>query len=66
MLKRCYGWTPSKTLANIIEALKGMMHCEAPFFNPTDPLNFEAGEQLNELGIIREESKEWTQKYAME
>jgi ubiquitin-protein ligase len=49
------GWTPSKTLTNIIEALKGMIlgnnsflnckHVEPPFFNPGDPLNHEAGEQ---------------------
>lgn len=50
------GWTPSKTLTNIIEALKGMIlrntsflnckHVEPPFFNPGDPLNHEAGDYL--------------------
>jgi ubiquitin-protein ligase len=36
------GWTPSKTLTNVIEALKGMIHMQAPFYNPyffSDPLN---------------------------
>jgi len=39
------GWTPSKTLTNLIDALKGMLHVEPPFFNPGDPLDPEAGEQ---------------------
>ena len=46
MLLSVSGWTPSKTLTNIIEALKGMMHVEPPFFNPGDPLNHEAGDFL--------------------
>ena len=60
------GWTPSKTLTNIIEALKGQIHCEPPFFNPADPLNFEAGEQaLNNQTKFESKAKEWTKKYAM-
>ncbi len=59
------GWTPSKTLTNIIEALKGMMHVEPPFFNPGDPLNHEAGEQcLRALDKFNKKAKSWTQKYA--
>lgn len=61
------GWTPSKTLANIIEALKGMMHCEPPFFNPSDPLNFEAGEQAQRAyDKFEKKAREWTKKYAMD
>ena len=60
------GWTPSKTLTNIIEALKAQIHCEPPFFNPSDPLNFEAGEQcLYSYGKFEAKAKEWTKKYAM-
>ncbi|MHA1719858.1 MAG: ubiquitin-conjugating enzyme E2 [Promethearchaeota archaeon] len=60
------GWTPSKTLTNIIEALKGQIHCEPPFFNPGDPLNFEAGDQaLNHYNKFESKAKEWTKKYAM-
>jgi ubiquitin-protein ligase len=61
------GWTPSKTLTNIIEALKGQIHCEPPFFNPADPLNFEAGEQaLHNNDKFESKAREWTKKYAME
>jgi ubiquitin-conjugating enzyme (huntingtin interacting protein 2) len=60
------GWTPSKTLTNIIEALKGQIHVEAPFFNPADPLNFEAGEQVNNHpDKFEAKAREWTHKYAM-
>ncbi len=60
------GWTPSKTLTNIIEALKGQIHCEPPFFNPGDPLNYEAGDQaLNHIDKFESKAKEWTKKYAM-
>ena len=59
------GWTPSKTLVNIIEALKGMMHYEAPFFNPSDPLNHEAGEEyFRNLKKFESKAKKWTEKYA--
>ena len=61
------GWTPAKTLINIIEALKGMMHCEPPFFNPADPLNHEAGEQyFRSPKKFEQKAKQWTQKYAMD
>ncbi|GAB4330483.1 MAG: hypothetical protein Kow0069_38110 [Promethearchaeota archaeon] len=61
------GWTPSKTLTNIIEALKGMMHMEPPFFNPGDPLNHEAGEQyLRAESKFLKKAREWTKKYAMD
>ncbi len=61
------GWTPSKTLTNIIEALKGQIHVEPPFFNPSDPLNHEAGEQaLRAESKFEEKAKKWTEKYAME
>ena len=60
------GWTPSKTLTNIIEALKGQIHVEPPFFNPGDPLNFEAGEQaLHHIEKFEAKAREWTKKYAM-
>ena len=60
------GWTPSKTLINVIEAIKGQIDCESPFFNPTDPLNFEAGAQvLNNYNKFEKKAKEWTKKYAM-
>lgn len=59
------GWTPSKTLTNVIEALKGQIHCEPPFFNPGDPLNYEAGEQaLHHYNKFEAKAKEWTKKYA--
>ena len=60
------GWTPAKTLTNIIESLKGMIHMEAPFWNPSDPLNNKAGEQaLKEPKAFAKEAKKWTEKYAM-
>jgi len=59
------GWTPSKTLSNIIEALKGMIHMEPPFFNPNDPLNHEAGEQyLRAEAKFNEQARKWTAMYA--
>ncbi|MHA1339539.1 MAG: ubiquitin-conjugating enzyme family protein [Promethearchaeota archaeon] len=59
------GWTPAKTLTNIIEALKGMIHCEPPFFNPGDPLNFDAGEQAQRAwDKFVKKAKEWTNNYA--
>jgi ubiquitin-protein ligase len=59
------GWTPSKTLTNIIEALRSMMHMEAPFFNPSDPLNHEAGEQyFRSLKKFEAKARDWTEKYA--
>lgn len=59
------GWTPSKTLTNVVEALKGMMHCEPPFFNPGDPLNHEAGEEaLRAWKKFAKKAKEWTSQYA--
>ncbi|MBY9011943.1 MAG: ubiquitin-conjugating enzyme E2 [Candidatus Lokiarchaeota archaeon] len=61
------GWTPSKTLTNIVEALKGMMHVEPPFFNPGDPLNHEAGEQyFRAQKKFEAKAKSWTAKYAMD
>ncbi|MFX1419678.1 MAG: ubiquitin-conjugating enzyme family protein [Promethearchaeota archaeon] len=61
------GWTPSKTLTNIIEALKGMMHVEPPFFNPGDPLNHEAGEQyFRAQKKFEAKANTWTKKYAMD
>lgn len=61
------GWTPSKTLTNIIEALKGMMHVELPFFNPGDPLNHEAGEQyFRQKSKFDKKAESWTKKYAMD
>jgi ubiquitin-protein ligase len=61
------GWTPSKTLTNIIEALKGMMHVEPPFFNPGDPLNHEAGEQyFRAQKKFEAKASAWTKKYAMD
>jgi ubiquitin-protein ligase len=60
------GWTPSKTLTNIIEALKGQIHMEPPFFNPSDPLNFEAGDQArNNEDKFEAKAREWTKKYAL-
>ena len=59
------GWTPAKTLTNIIESLKGMIHMEPPFWNPADPLNNKAGEQaLNNPKAFFKEAKKWTEKYA--
>ena len=61
------GWTPSKTLTNIVEALKGMMHMEPPFFNPGDPLNHEAGEQyFRALKKFEAKAESWTKKYALD
>ena len=61
------GWTPSKTLTNVIEALKAMMHMEAPFWNPSDPLNHEAGEQAQRApDKFNKKAKQWTKKYAMD
>ncbi len=61
------GWTPAKTLTNIIGALKGMMHMEPPFFNPGDPLNHEAGEQyFKSEKSFRKKAEKWTEKYAMD
>ena len=52
---------------NIIEALKGMMHVEPPFFNPGDPLNHEAGEQyFRAQKKFESKAKSWTTKYAMD
>lgn len=59
------GWTPSKTLTNVIEALRGQIHCNEPFWNPHDPLNFEAGEQaLNHWSKFEQKAREFTKKYA--
>ncbi|MHA1271171.1 MAG: ubiquitin-conjugating enzyme E2 [Candidatus Helarchaeota archaeon] len=59
------GWTPAKTLTNIIESLRGMIHMEPPFYNPSDPLNNKAGEQaLNNPKAFAKEAKKWTEKYA--
>ncbi|MFX0100968.1 MAG: ubiquitin-conjugating enzyme E2 [Candidatus Hodarchaeota archaeon] len=59
------GWTPAKTLTNLIEALRGMMHVESPFFNPADPLNHEAGEEaLRAWNKFARKAREWTKKYA--
>ncbi len=59
------GWTPSKTLGNIIEALKGMIHCQKPFFNEDDPLTHKAGEQYKKNPkAFHKEAKKWTEKYA--
>ncbi|MHA1681219.1 MAG: ubiquitin-conjugating enzyme E2 [Promethearchaeota archaeon] len=59
------GWTPSKTLTNVVEALKGMMHTEPPFFNPGDPLNHEAGEEaLRAWKKFAKKARDWTEKYA--
>ena len=56
-----------KELLNIIEALKGMMHVEPPFFNPGDPLNHEAGEQyFRALKKFESKAESWTKKYAMD
>ena len=60
------GWTPAKTLVNVIEALKGQIHCEPPFFNPSDPLNHEAGEQaLHAYKKFAKKASDWTKQYAM-
>lgn len=60
------GWTPSKTLINVIEALAGMIHMQAPFFNPADPLNHKAGEQAQKSPKkFAAEAKKWTEKYAL-
>jgi len=61
------GWTPAKTLTNIINALKEMMHVEPPFFNPGDPLNHQAGEQyFKSLKKFNKQAEKWTEKYAMD
>jgi ubiquitin-conjugating enzyme (huntingtin interacting protein 2) len=60
------GWTPSKTLTNVIEALKGMIQMQAPFYNPSDPLNNKAGEMaLKHPKDFAKKAKEWTEKYAL-
>ncbi len=60
------GWTASKRLTNVIEALKGMIHMQMPFFNAGDPLNHEAGEQyLRAEDKFRKTAREWTKNYAM-
>lgn len=60
------GWTPSKTLTNVIEALKGMIHMQAPFYNPSDPLNNKAGEMaIKSPKAFAKKAKEWTEKYAL-
>jgi ubiquitin-conjugating enzyme (huntingtin interacting protein 2) len=61
------GWTPAKTLTNIIEALRAMIHMEPPFYNPGDPLNHEAGEQaLRSPDRFNKQAREYTKKYAMD
>jgi len=43
-----------------------LVGCEPPFFNPGDPLNFEAGEQaLHNYSKYENKAKDWTKKYAM-
>jgi len=60
------GWTPAKRLTNIVEALKGQIHMQMPFFNPGDPLNHEAGEQyLRAEDKFIEKARKWTKDYAM-
>ncbi|MDD1777420.1 MAG: hypothetical protein LUQ65_04565, partial [Candidatus Helarchaeota archaeon] len=60
------GWTPSKTLTNVIEALKGMIQMQPPFYNPSDPLNNKAGEMaLKHPKDFAKKAKEWTEKYAL-
>ncbi len=59
------GWTPSKTLTNLIEALEGMIHMQPPFWNPGDPLNHVAGEMaLTQTKKFFKKAREWTKKYA--
>jgi len=39
----------------------------APFFNPGDPLNHEAGEQyFRSLKKFESKARDWTAKYAMD
>jgi ubiquitin-protein ligase len=60
------GWTPSKTITNVIEALKGMIHMQPPFWNPNSAINTDAGEiALDNPDAFNEISKDWTRKYAI-
>ncbi len=59
------GWTPSKTLKDVIEALIGIMKFESPYFKPSSALNHEAGEQfMHELEEFKTKASKWTEKYA--
>ncbi len=61
------GWTPAKSLSNILEALKAMIHMEVPFFNPEDPLNHEAGEQFKRAPEkFWTQAQQWTKKFAIQ
>ena len=60
------GWTPSKRIRNVIEALKGMIHMQPPFWNPNSAINTEAREiALDNPDAFNEIAKDWTRKYAI-
>ena len=59
------GWVPSKTLTNVIKALKGLIHMQPPFWDPNNPLNKEAGDMyFNDPLTFDIKAREWTAKYA--
>lgn len=61
------GWTPTKDLTLLIEALKLMIHMFPPFFNPDDPLNEKAAEEyLESRETFDAHAREMTEKYALD
>ena len=59
------GWTPSKTISDVIRALKGLIHMVPPYWDPNNAINEEAGEMyLKNPTAFNRKAQNWTRKYA--
>jgi ubiquitin-protein ligase len=60
------GWTPSKTISDVIRALKGLVHMVPPYWDPNKAINEEAGEMyLKNPVAFKHKAQDWTRKYAL-
>lgn len=59
------GWTPTRDIVMLLEAMKLMVHMFPPFFNPSDPLNEDSAKQyMEDQNGFMAKAKEMTDRHA--
>jgi ubiquitin-protein ligase len=61
------GWSPSKTIVTVIQAITAMLNTKGSYINPTDVFNKKAAEEMmKDPKAFDEKVKHLTKKYANE
>nr|MDO8085796.1 ubiquitin-conjugating enzyme family protein [Candidatus Sigynarchaeum springense] len=61
------GWSPSKTIVTVVQAITAMLNTKGQYINPTDVFNKKAAEEmLRDPKSFDEKCRQLTKKYATE